>query len=44
MKPGVDYIGVCVVYLCHDGQGNFVMNKRGKNCRDEVGKWDIGGI
>jgi len=43
MKQGIDYIGVCVVYFCHDGQGNFVMNKRGENCRDEVGKWDIGG-
>jgi ADP-ribose pyrophosphatase YjhB (NUDIX family) len=43
MKPGINYVGVCVVYLCHDGQGNFVMNKRGEKCRDEVGKWDCGG-
>lgn len=43
MKPGINYIGVCVVYLCHDGQGNFVMNKRGEKCRDEVGRWDCGG-
>ncbi len=43
MRPGIDYVGVSVVYLCHDGQGNFVMNKRGEKCRDEVGKWDCGG-
>lgn len=43
MKIGEEYIGVCVVYLCHDEEGNFVMNKRGEKCRDEVGKWDCGG-
>ena len=43
MKKGVDYIGVCVVYFCHDGKGNFLMNKRSKNCRDEHGTWDQGG-
>ncbi len=40
---GIDYPGVAVVYYCHDGQGNVVMQKRGKNCRDEIGKWCIGG-
>ncbi len=30
-------------YMCHDGQGNFVMNKRSINCRDEHGAWDFGG-
>ncbi len=43
MKKGIDYVGVCVVYFCHDGEGNFLMAKRSKNCRDEFGKWDIGG-
>ncbi len=43
MKKGVDYTGVCVVYFCHDGQGNVLMNKRGPTCRDEQGRWDIGG-
>lgn len=42
MKKGADYIGISVVYFCHDGQGNFVMAKRSKNARDENGKWDIG--
>lgn len=40
---GMDFVGVCVVTLCHDGKGNFVMMKRSKNCRDEHGMWDIGG-
>ncbi len=43
MKKGVDYTGVAIVYFCHDGQGNFLMSKRSKNCRDEHGCWDQGG-
>ena len=43
MKKGEDFIGVCVTYFCHDGKGNFLFNKRGKNCRDENGRWDCGG-
>ena len=43
MIKGEDYTGVCVVYYCHDGEGNFAMNKRSENCRDEKGRWDIGG-
>ena len=43
MIKGIDYIGVGVVYFCHDGQGNFVMAKLGQNSRDEKGLWDIGG-
>lgn len=43
MQKGVDFTGVCVVYFCHDGDGNFVMSKRGTNCRDEQGRWDPGG-
>lgn len=39
---GVDYTGVCVVFFCHDGNGRFVMSKRGKKTRDEHGTWDIG--
>jgi 8-oxo-dGTP pyrophosphatase MutT (NUDIX family) len=42
MQKGVDFTGVCVIYYCHDGQGNFLFQKRGKNCRDENGKWDHG--
>ena len=43
MKKGEDCIGISVVYFCHDGEGNFVFNKRSANCRDEQDKWDIGG-
>jgi ADP-ribose pyrophosphatase YjhB (NUDIX family) len=43
MKKGVDYTGVTTVFICHDGKGNFVMGKRSTNCRDEHGRWDIGG-
>ena len=43
MQKGFDYIGVGVSYYCHDGEGNYVMNKRSNNCRDEHGCWDFGG-
>ena len=43
MKKGEDYTGVGVVYFCHDGKGNVLLNKRSNNCRDEHGTWDLGG-
>ncbi len=43
LKRGVDYIGVSVSFVCHDGKGNVLLNKRGQNCRDEQGRWDNGG-
>ncbi|MDQ5950165.1 MAG: 8-oxo-dGTP diphosphatase [Patescibacteria group bacterium] len=43
MKKGQDFTGVSVVYFCHDGKGNVLLNKRGENCRDEKGVWDCGG-
>jgi 8-oxo-dGTP diphosphatase len=43
MKKGEDFPGIAIVYACHDGQGNYLMSKRGQNCRDERGRWDIGG-
>ena len=43
MKKGEDYTGITVVYVCHDGKGNVLFNKRSVNCRDEHGKWDTGG-
>lgn len=43
MRKGTDFVGISVVYFCHDGKGNFVMAKRSKNARDEQGRWDIGG-
>ncbi len=43
MEKGIDYIAVGVSYFCHDGNGKYLMNKRSTNCRDEHGRWDIGG-
>lgn len=43
MKKGVDFTGITIVYLCHDGKGKFVMAKRSANARDEHGTWDCGG-
>jgi 8-oxo-dGTP pyrophosphatase MutT (NUDIX family) len=43
IKLGTDVIGTGVIYFCHDGQGRFLMSKRGVNARDEHGRWDIGG-
>jgi 8-oxo-dGTP diphosphatase len=43
MKKGQDFIGITVCNLCHDGKGNYLLNKRGLGCRDEHGTWDAGG-
>jgi ADP-ribose pyrophosphatase YjhB (NUDIX family) len=43
MQQGIDYIGVCVVFFCHDGKGNVLLGFRNKNTRDEQERWDIGG-
>lgn len=42
MKQGIDSIGIAVVFICHDGKGNFLFAKRGTHCRDEHGNWDPG--
>ena len=43
MQKGFDFVGVTLSFFCHDGAGRFLMAKRSVNCRDEHGKWDIGG-
>ena len=43
MRKGIDHTGIAIVFFCHDGKGNVLMNKRGKNCRDEQSRFDIGG-
>ena len=43
LKRGEDYIGVCCVFFCHDGNGRFLLHKRSQQCRDECGRWDCGG-
>lgn len=42
LKKGIDYTGISIVFLCHDGKGNFLLQKRSKNCRDEHHCWDGG--
>ncbi len=42
LKKGIDCIGVCVVYYCHDGKGNLLFTKRSQYARDEQGTWDVG--
>lgn len=42
-KKGEDYTGISIVFLCHDGKGNILLNKRSTKCRDEHGTWDPGG-
>ena len=43
MKYGVDYIGVFVAAICFDGEGNFLMGKRGGQARDRHGEWEFPG-
>ena len=43
VKRGIDYIGVNVVFYCHDGKGNLLLHRRSAKCRDEQGCWDCGG-
>lgn len=43
MQKGFDFIGVAVVYFCHDGKGNYLFAKRSQGARDEPGTWDTGG-
>ena len=42
-KRGIDFIGITVTFVVHDGKGNFLLQKRSKNTRDEQGRWDVGG-
>lgn len=43
LRRGMDYIGVSVCAIVHDGQGHILMMKRGAKARDEHGRWDITG-
>ena len=43
LKRGVDHIGISASFVVHDGNGNILLQKRGKNARDEQGRWDVGG-
>lgn len=43
MRIGLDYIGVTVNFICHDGNGRVFWAKRTDQCRDEHGRWEPGG-
>ncbi len=40
---GIDHIGISASFVVHDGQGNVLLQKRSQRCRDEQGRWDVGG-
>ncbi len=42
MLAGIDYIGIATPFYCNDGNGLFLLHKRGDKSRDEVGRWDPG--
>lgn len=43
LRRGLDHIGVTVCFIVHDGKNNILLQKRSQQCRDERGRWDIGG-
>jgi ADP-ribose pyrophosphatase YjhB (NUDIX family) len=43
LRRGIDFIGITVVFFCHDGNGHLLMHRRSAKCRDEHGCWDVGG-
>lgn len=42
-KKGIDEIGIAVSCFCHDGKGNYLLEKRSATARDEQGRWNPGG-
>ncbi len=40
---GKDVTGIAVCFFCHDGKGNFLIQKRGMQVRTHAGTWDVGG-
>lgn len=42
MKKGIDYVGIFVTGICHDGKGNVLWRRRGPAAYDERGMWEPG--
>ena len=42
LRKGIDYTGVTIVFMCHDGKGNYLLARRTVQCRDEHGRWEPG--
>lgn len=43
MKPGIDYIGVGVGAVIRNSDGKFFLALRGKDARNEAGRWEFPG-
>lgn len=43
MKKGIDYIGVGVGAVIFNDKGQVFVNKRGKEARNDAGKWEFPG-
>lgn len=43
LRRGIDHIGVSASFVIHDGNGRILLHKRSNQCRDEHGRWDVGG-
>lgn len=43
LRRGIDHIGVSASFVIHDGNGRVLLHKRSEQCRDEHGRWDVGG-
>lgn len=39
MQKGIDYTGLAVTCICHDGKGNYLLELRSDKCRDEHFTW-----
>lgn len=42
-RRGIDHIGVGIVAVVHNGNGQILLMKRGLKARDEQGRWDVCG-
>jgi 8-oxo-dGTP pyrophosphatase MutT (NUDIX family) len=40
---GLEFTGIAVIFIPHDGKGNILLAKRSKNARDEQGTWELSG-
>lgn len=40
---GIAHIGVSVITMCHDGDGRYLIARRGPKCRDENDRWEPAG-
>ncbi len=43
MRKGHDYTRMTIVYICHDGDDNILLNKPSQNCCDGQGTQDPDG-